>query len=154
MPDIVSKATRSRMMSGIKGRDTKPERIIRSELQKRGFRFRKPPRQRSKQLPGNPDIKLTKYRSVIFVHGCFWHAHNCHLFKWPKTRIDFWQDKLLGNVERDRRAKERLMVDGWRVLTIWECAIKGSKKLPLESVMSLTEQWLNSCEIDKEIRGS
>ena len=89
MADVVDKATRSRMMAGIKGKDTKPEMLIRSELHRRGFRFRK----NVKELPGKPDIVLPKYKAVIMVNGCFWHGHECHLFKWPATRPEFLREK-------------------------------------------------------------
>lgn len=91
MTDVVDKATRSRMMAGIKGKDTKPEMLIRSELHRRGFRFRK----NVKDLPGKPDIVLPKYRAVIMVNGCFWHGHGCRLFKWPSTRPEFWREKSI-----------------------------------------------------------
>jgi DNA mismatch endonuclease (patch repair protein) len=98
MTDIVDSKTRSRMMSGIKGKNTKPEILIRSLLHRNGFRFRI----HEKNLPGKPDIVLKRYQAVIFVHGCFWHRHLCHLFKWPKTRPDFWRDKINKNVINDQ----------------------------------------------------
>lgn len=117
MADIVDKETRSRMMSGIRGKNTKPEMIVRRALHKAGYRYRL----HVKELPGKPDIVLPKYKTVIFVHGCFWHHHNCKNFKWPKTREDFWRKKIEGNVERDQKAYAQLEAQGWKVIVIWEC---------------------------------
>src|SRR5690606_16975078 len=97
--DIVSPKTRSRMMSGIRGKNTRPELILRSALHRKGFRFRL----HRKDLPGRPDMIFPQYRAVLFVHGCFWHGHNCHLFKWPSTREEFWREKIAGNIKRDKR---------------------------------------------------
>lgn len=122
--DIVDTATRSRMMAGIRGSDTKPELVVRRYLHSRGFRFRL----HRKDLPGRPDLVLTKHNLVIFVHGCFWHCHfNCFYSRIPKTRVDFWSEKLGRNVERDAIQIERLIELGWRVLVIWECGIKLAK---------------------------
>ena len=117
MVDVVDSATRSRMMSGIRGRNTKPEILIRSLLHRQGFRFRLHVR----DMPGKPDIVLPRYRAVVFVHGCFWHGHNCPLFKLPGTRPDFWSEKIERNQNNDNRAKAALLADGWRVGVIWEC---------------------------------
>ncbi|MGD9709926.1 MAG: very short patch repair endonuclease [Halothiobacillaceae bacterium] len=123
MADIVDKATRSRMMSGIRGKDTKPELVVRKFLHAQGLRYRL----HVKELPGQPDLVFPKYKAVVFVHGCFWHGHNCRLFKVPATRTEFWLDKIHGNIERDKKVVDRLIELGWRVATVWECAIKGSK---------------------------
>lgn len=120
MADVVDPATRSRMMSGIRGKNTRPEMLIRRGLHARGFRFRL-----HCKLPGKPDICLPKYRAVIFVHGCFWHGHDCRLFKWPSTRPDFWRTKIERNRSNDASAQAMLLGAGWRVGTIWECALKG-----------------------------
>lgn len=126
MVDVVDKKTRSRMMSGIRGKNTKPEIIVRKALHAAGYRFRL----HRKDLPGKPDIVLPKYKTVIFVHGCFWHKHDCRYFKWPKTRPDFWREKIEGNVERDRLAYEKLEEMGWRVKVVWECELElGINKL-------------------------
>ena len=122
MVDVVDKATRSRMMSGIRGKDTRPEMIVRRALHKAGYRYRL----HDKKLPGKPDIVLPKYKTVIFVHGCFWHGHNCKYFKWPRTRPEFWREKISGNVERDRKAFAKLEKLGWRVVVIWECETRNS----------------------------
>jgi len=128
MADIVSPAKRSRMMSGIKSKNTRPEIQIRQMLHKRGFRFRL----HRKDLPGRPDIVLSKYNAVIFVNGCFWHGHqNCKLFRYPKSRTEFWEEKISGNRARDRKQLEALLDLDWRVTWVWECALKGkSKKEP------------------------
>ena len=99
MVDVVDTATRSRMMAGIKGKNTQPERLVRSLLHRKGFRFRLNVR----ELPGKPDIVLPSYHAVIFVNGCFWHGHDCVRFKWPKTRTDFWQHKIEGNRSNDQK---------------------------------------------------
>lgn len=128
------------MMAGIRGKNTKPELLIRKALHARGFRYRL-----HCDLPGKPDICLPKHRAVVFIHGCFWHGHDCHLFKWPKTRPEFWQAKIARNRELDRLAEERLLVEGWRVATVWECAIKGRTKAPsLDALISPLEQWIVS----------
>jgi DNA mismatch endonuclease (patch repair protein) len=124
MTDIVDRATRSRMMSGIRGRDTKPEIIVRKYLHAAGLRFRLAP----KNMPGKPDIVLPKYRTVVFVHGCFWHRHKgCRYAATPATRADFWQKKFEANVERDGRTHEQLADLGWRVIVIWECELTTEK---------------------------
>lgn len=124
MTDIVDAATRSRMMSGIKGSHTKPELIVRKYLHSKGFRFRL----HRKELPGRPDLVLPKHKLVIFVHGCFWHCHfNCFYSRIPKTRVEFWTEKLSKNVARDATQIERLVETGWRVLVIWECGINLAK---------------------------
>jgi DNA mismatch endonuclease, patch repair protein len=105
------------MMSGIRGKDTKPEMIVRRGLHRLGFRFRL----HDKSLPGKPDLVFPKYKTVVFVHGCFWHRHDCKYFKWPKTRPNFWRDKILGNVERDQQHIRELEATGWQVLVVWEC---------------------------------
>jgi len=149
MADIVSKAVRSRMMAGIRGKNTRPELIIRSALHRMGFRFRL----HSKKLPGRPDLSLPRYHSVIFVHGCFWHGHNCHLFRWPATRTGFWRKKIGRNRFVDRRAIRKLQADGWRVLAIWECALRGRKKLPPETVIRDASEWLLKGDGNLVIRG-
>ena len=138
--DNVSSDVRSRMMAGIRGKNTKPELAIRSALHSLGFRFRL----HRKDLPGKPDLVFPKHSAVIFVHGCFWHGHGCHLFKWPKTKSEFWQQKINSNIARDRRDLSALMRGGWRVATIWECSLKGRARLPIEAIAELCAAWLNS----------
>ncbi|WP_409526351.1 very short patch repair endonuclease [Nitrincola sp. MINF-07-Sa-05] len=114
-------STRSRNMSAIRGKDTKPEVQVRRFLHSCGFRFRL----QSSRLPGKPDLVLKKYRLAIFVHGCFWHRHaDCFYTSTPVTRADFWNQKFSQNIERDRKVKEQLLAEGWRVLVIWECGMK------------------------------
>ena len=137
------------MMSGIRSKDTKPELLIRKGLHVRGFRFRL----HDKHLPGKPDLVLPKYSAVIFVHGCFWHRHDCHLFKWPKTRREFWHKKLLRNQEKDVESYASLKKDGWYILTIWECALKGRTRRSLDEVLDMAADWLVNGLRDRQIRG-
>ncbi len=123
MADVHDPETRSYNMSRIKGADTKPEEIVRKYLFSKGFRYRK----NDKRYPGKPDIVLPKYKTAIFVNGCFWHKHeSCKYFKWPKTNQEFWINKINSNVERDKRNYAELRNRGWRVLIIWECELKKS----------------------------
>ena len=140
--DTVTPDVRSRMMAGIRGKNTKPELAIRSALHCLGFRFRL----HRNDLPGKPDLVFPKHRAVIFVHGCFWHGHGCHLFKWPKTRTEFWEQKINSNIARDCRQLTALADRRWRVATIWECALKGRTRLPLESIAERCATWLKSDE--------
>ena len=114
---------RSYNMSHIRGKDTKPEIQVRKALFANGFRFRK----NVKQLPGTPDIVLPKYKTVVFVNGCFWHRHSCDLFVWPKTNVDFWREKIEGNVRRDASNSRLLEEMGWNVVTVWECQLKKER---------------------------
>lgn len=124
MADIVDRATRSRMMSGIRGRDTKPELVVRKYLHAHGLRYRIAP----KNLPGKPDIVLPKYRTVVFVHGCFWHRHDeCRYAATPSTNSSFWQGKFKENVVRDARTNRLLVEAGWRVFVVWECEVTTRK---------------------------
>lgn len=136
-------------MSGIQGKNTKPELIIRKALFKKGYRYNL----HDKRLPGKPDIVLPKYNAVIFINGCFWHKHNCHLFKWPSTNAKFWKTKINRNVEVDQLNYKQLKKDGWYILTIWECALKGKTKRPLEDVINSTIYWLEYESRDKQIKG-
>jgi len=129
--DIVSPEKRSRMMSGIKGKNTKPELTVRKELFRRGFRYRL----HGKKLPGKPDLVLPKYKTVILVNGCFWHGHNCKLFKWPKSNQAFWKEKINGTIERDRRNLEQFANLNWRVLTVWECDLKNKNNNEINAVI-------------------
>ncbi len=140
--DRVTPAVRSRMMSGIRGKNTQPELAIRSALHRQGFRFRL----HRKDLPGKPDVVFPGYRAVILVHGCFWHGHGCHLFRWPKTRRDFWRQKITANIARDHRHHRALTDCGWRVAIIWECALKGRTRLSMEAIAEDCATWLNSNE--------
>lgn len=122
--DVLTKEQRHKNMSRIRGKNTKPEEIVRKYLFSRGFRYRK----NDRRYPGKPDIVLPKYKTVIFVNGCFWHRHEgCRYASVPKSRQDFWLPKLQGNVERDQRNIEALKKAGWSVIVIWECEIKSKK---------------------------
>jgi|GEM_PF-674604 len=132
--DTVSRSTRSRMMAGIRGIDTKPERMIREALYSAGFRYRK----NCTDLPGKPDIKLTRYRAVVLVHGCFWHGHDCRHFRIPGSNSEFWADKIKRNRERDARDIIALIAAGWRVCVVWECAIRRSTKADGWPAMTVT----------------
>ena len=149
MADNVSPEVRSRMMAGIRATNTKPELILRKGLHARGFRFRL----HDRKLPGKPDIVLPRYHAVIQAHGCFWHGHECLLFKWPKTREEFWRTKIARNRVVDERNKEFLINEGWRQATVWECALKGRTRLPIDEVLSHCENWLMSDKQTVEISG-
>ena len=140
MTDVVDKQTRSRMMSGIRGKNTKPELLIRRGLHRRGFRFRL----HARDIPGKPDIVLPKYKAIILIHGCFWHGHDCHLFKWPSTRPDFWREKIGGNAARDRKYQVKYYDQDWRVLTVWECSLKGLHAIGIDAVLDAAVMWLDS----------
>ncbi|WP_306263065.1 very short patch repair endonuclease [Pararhizobium sp. IMCC21322] len=137
-------------MAGIKGKNTKPEMIIRSALHRRGIRFRL----HRKNLPGKPDLVFNGRNAVIFVHGCFWHGHNCHLFRWPKSRQDFWREKIRKNTERDRRQYLALADNGWRIGTVWECALKGKTRLSIEDIADQCAIWLKSDIKSLEVSGN
>ncbi|MEO9131344.1 MAG: DNA mismatch endonuclease Vsr [Sphingomonas sp.] len=149
MADVVPAEVRSRMMAGIRSTNTKPEMVLRKGLHRLGFRFRL----HSAKLPGKPDIVLPKYGAVLLAHGCFWHGHDCHLFKWPSTRTDFWTAKITRNCEVDAAAVAALQDAGWRVGVIWECALKGRTKLLLDDVVNTCAEWLRSETKMLEIRG-
>ena len=136
-------------MSGIRGKDTIPELLIRKALFAKGFRYRL----HDRRLPGKPDLVFPKYDAVIFIHGCFWHGHDCHLFKWPSTRPEFWKNKINRNREVDERNYKKIKEDGWRILTIWECAIKGKTRLSLEKIVDASEKWLKEGKREKVIKG-
>lgn len=149
MADIVTAEVRSRMMSGIRGTNTKPELLLRKGLHALGFRFRL----HDRSLPGKPDIVLPRYKAIIFAHGCFWHGHDCHLFKWPSTRPEFWQAKIARNRAVDERTDAALTEAGWRQAIVWECALKGKTRLLLEDVIQSCAEWLRSDRSRLEIRG-
>lgn len=144
MTDIVDRATRSRMMSGIRGKDTRPEVLIRKALHARGFRYRL----HVAALPGKPDMVFPKYRAVVFVHGCFWHGHDCRYFKVPRTRTDFWLEKIGANCRRDRRQMAELRQMGWRILVVWECATRSNFLRQNDMLIDYVADWLimDDCE--------
>jgi DNA mismatch endonuclease (patch repair protein) len=149
MSDIVSPDVRSRMMSGIKSKNTKPELILRRGLHRLGFRYRL----HDHRLPGKPDMVFPRYQAVIFAHGCFWHGHSCHLFKWPSTREKFWHEKISRNKELDRMNMLRLKDLGWRIAIVWECALKGKYRIDREEVIKICADWLQSDRPLLEIEG-
>lgn len=125
MVDVVSTEKRSSMMSGIRSKDTKPERMVRSVLHRLGYRFRL----HRKDLPGKPDIVLPKHRKIILVQGCFWHGHSCAVASKPKSNTAYWREKIKSNRERDRRVKRELSLQDWEVLELWECEIRRGKAI-------------------------
>lgn len=137
-------------MAAIKSKNTKPELMIRKGLFAKGFRYKV----HDKNLPGKPDLVLPKYNAVIFIHGCFWHGHGCHLFKWPKTRTEFWKDKIEGNKARDKKVLQKLKEKGWRTLVIWECSIKGVGRQDVLDVVNEVSDWLKTDSMFNEIRGA
>ncbi len=135
-------------MSRVRGKDTLPEMQVRRGLHARGLRYRL----QDRQLPGRPDLVFPKHKAVIFVHGCFWHAHGCSLFRLPRTREDFWREKLAKNRMRDEQALADLNASGWRVLVIWECALGGAGRLDRDELLTLAERFVRDdaspfCEI-------
>lgn len=124
--DVHNKETRSYNMSQIKCKNTKPEEIVRKYLFAHGFRYRK----NDKRLPGTPDIVLPKYKTVIFVNGCFWHGHEgCKYFVWPKSNPEFWKEKIKANIIRDKEKTELLKAKGWKVIIVWECELKPAVRI-------------------------
>ncbi|MBK5567426.1 very short patch repair endonuclease [Ensifer sp. SSB1] len=149
MTDIVDKQTRSRMMAGIRGKDTKPELALRRALHARGFRFRL----HARNVHGRPDLVLPKHGAVVFVHGCFWHRHaGCRYTTTPSTRPEFWQTKFEANVARDLAVKRALLEDGWRVATVWECALRrpDQDELAAEQLVA----WLLGNATELELGGA
>ena len=135
MADVHSTKVRSYNMSQIHGKDTKPEELVRKYLFAQGFRYRK----NDSRLPGKPDIVLPKYRTAIFVNGCFWHKHEgCKYFVWPQNNAEFWREKILSNVERDQRNYKQLHQMGWNTIVVWECELK--KKLRLEALNKVAQR--------------
>lgn len=149
MADIVIPEKRSQMMAGIRGKNTTPEIVIRKALFARGWRYRL----HDKRLPGKPDLVFPRLKAVVFVDGCFWHGHDCHLFRMPSSRVDFWTDKIDRNRQRDSEVRHRLDYLGWRHLTVWECALKGRTRLPITEVIDKVAEWLDSGTATVEIRG-
>lgn len=147
--DIVDRATRSRMMSGIRGKDTKPEWLVRRALHARGFRYRL----HERRLAGRPDLVLPRHRAAVFVNGCFWHGHEgCSYFRLPGTRTDFWEDKISRNRSNDVRNRATLLDTGWRVAAVWECALRGAGH-DVDGVADMLAGWLRGEDAVLEIRG-
>ncbi len=135
--DVHSKPIRSKNMAAIGSKNTRPELILRQALHQQGFRYRL----HTKISGARPDLVLKKYNAAVFVHGCFWHKHNCRKFKWPKTREVFWKKKIMSNQQRDQRMIKSLSDDGWRIAIVWECAISGRNNFKNAAVEKLIT-WL------------
>lgn len=138
MADVHDSKTRSKNMRAIKNRGTVIEKKVAGLLSESGFIFR----EQVQDLPGKPDFVVDDYKAVIFVHGCFWHHHNCYLFKVPATRTDFWINKIHNNVKNDERVIQNILENGWRILIIWECSLKGRKQLSHNNILERIEEWL------------
>ena len=137
MVDVVDSKTRSRIMASIRGKNTKPELVLRKALHRRGFRFRL----HAKDVPGRPDLALRKFNAVVFVHGCFWHRHEgCRHATVPATRTEYWTSKFERNVARDDEVRSRLIEAGWRVATVWECALRKAEHVDVAT--QLLASWL------------
>lgn len=137
--------SRSRNMAAIKAKDSKSELLIRRGLHEMGRRFRlgwsyKPG---GKYLPGKPDLVFPGRRAVIFVNGCYWHGHECPLFRWPKTEAEFWREKIAANIARDRRVREELRAGGWRIADVWECTLKGRGRVPAADILAALDAFLS-----------
>lgn len=147
MTDVHSAAIRSKNMRAIRTRDTAIELRVAALLEGRGFDFHA----QDKTLPGRPDFVVPEHKAILFVHGCFWHHHHCYLFKVPATRTQFWLEKIDGNVTRDKRDRLALSEQGWKVLVMWECALRGKLRLDEEALGDRLEEWLFTSERDAEI---
>lgn len=147
--DVHTPERRSFNMSRIRSVDTQPEMTLRRALHSRGLRYRL----HARDLPGTPDIVLPRRHAAIQVQGCFWHGHDCPMFRLPSTRPDFWRAKIDRNVARDQRSSELLAKLGWRLLTVWECALKGRARLPVEDVAERSESFLLGDALTGEIAG-
>lgn len=143
MVDVLTPEQRHLNMSRIRGRDTKPEMLIRHGLHARGFRYRL----HDPKLPGRPDLVFPRYHAVVFIHGCFWHGHGCPMFKLPVTRQEFWAAKIAYNRARDERATAALLELGWRVANVWECSIRGPAKLTGDEAITRCQTFLLSEEL-------
>lgn len=148
MVDRLTREQRSFNMSRVRGKNTKPELVVRRALHAMGYRFRL----HRRDLPGSPDIVLPKHRTAVLVHGCFFHGHGCDLFRWPAQNEAFWREKIGGNMARDAKALEALRSSGWRTLVVWECAVKGRGKLSDEELAEGLRAFLEGGSSD-EIAG-
>jgi DNA mismatch endonuclease (patch repair protein) len=137
-------------MAAVRGKDTRPEMLVRRGLHAAGFRYRL----HGPALPGRPDLVFPGRRAVIFVHGCFWHGHDCPLFRLPATRREFWEAKIARNRARDVEVLARLQADGWRVLNIWECSLRGPERLAPGDVVATAGRWLLDGDVSRDLRGA
>jgi DNA mismatch endonuclease, patch repair protein len=149
MADILTPEQRHRNMSRIRAKDTKPEMLVRRGIHGLGYRYRL----HDRTLPGCPDLVFPRYSAVVFVHGCFWHGHKCHLAKLPESQREFWLNKLSRNMERDKKALSALSVEGWRVLTVWECALRGKRKKRFEQVLGSIGRFLEGDQKNLQLLG-
>lgn len=147
--DTVDKATRSRIMASVGQKNTGAEKILRSALHNEGLRYRL----HLKKLPGSPDLVFQRFRAVVFVHGCYWHSHGCYRSTVPKSSRKFWSQKFESNRQRDERNVRLLLEQGWRVLTVWECCLRGRYALPLADVVARTRAWLDGGSPKEQISG-
>jgi DNA mismatch endonuclease (patch repair protein) len=148
--DVLTPQQRQHNMSRIRGRDTKPELLLRRQLHATGFRFRL----HASGLPGRPDLVFPRYHAAILVHGCFWHGHSCPMFKLPSTRREFWLAKISGNRDRDRRTIAALRASGWRVLVVWECSLKGPGRMSLAEVIDSCSKFIRGATSYAELMGT
>ncbi len=149
MADVFDPIKRRSIMASIRAKDTQPEMRVRKALHRKGYRYRV----HVKDLPGCPDLVLRKYNAAIFINGCFWHGHDCHLFRMPSSNIDYWETKISNNRNRDQLNRKLLLELDWRVLTVWECSLKGKEKMQLDSLIISIEDWLKGSSQSAEIRG-
>ena len=140
----------SHNLASVKSTNTRPELYVRSGLHRNGLRFRL----HNRNLPGTPDLYFAKHKLCLFINGCFWHRHDCHLFKWPKTREEFWRNKITRNQQRDRMQFDQLLVSGYRVGIVWECSIKGKLRIPEERFFEVLIGQIVGSEDFFEILGS
>jgi len=143
MVDITDSVTRSRMMSAIKGKNTQPELAVRKALHKQGLRYRL----HLRGLPGTPDLVFSRYKTVIFVHGCFWHLHGCSNSKIPRTRADFWTKKLEGNKVRDEAQVTALLEQHWRVVIVWECSVRQAQESRDFRLFENLAKWITTSRV-------
>ncbi|MHA7816430.1 MAG: very short patch repair endonuclease [Pseudohaliea sp.] len=149
MADVFTASKRSEVMSRIRGRDTRPELLVRRGLHALGFRYRL----HDKRLPGRPDLVFPRFGAVVLVNGCFWHGHECHLFRLPGTRREFWKEKIEANQARDERNLHILQDAGWRVMIVWECSLKGRTRLASTDVVPAIAEWLLGTDDFAEMSG-
>ena len=149
MADVFSLQKRREVMASISAKNTKPELLLRKALHRKGFRYRL----HDKNLPGKPDLVFRGLNAVVFVNGCFWHGHDCHLFKVPATNREFWETKIKTNQVRDAKNRDLLLEQNWRVLIVWECSTRGKCRLEFEELITDVTNWLKGDEKSMEIRG-
>ena len=140
MTDVLTTEQRHLNMKNIKGRNTKPELLIRQGLHRRGLRFRL----NNSNLPGKPDLILPRHGVVVFIHGCFWHGHDCPMFHLPETRREFWRNKIESTKIRDLKVHSELLVLDWRILTVWECSMRGKNRMPPDSLIDSCVDFIHS----------